>query len=72
MNNLELFAFRVKKLRKARKLSQQGLAEVLGLTQTAISGIESGLRGTTIEKLILLAQFIEVSTDSLLALKDEP
>ena len=66
MNNLELFAFRVKKLRKARKLSQQGLAEVLGLTQTAISGIESGLRGTTIEKLILLAQFFEVSTDYLL------
>ena len=72
MNKLELFAFRVKKLRKARKLSQQGLAEVLGLTQTAISGIESGLRGTTIEKLILLAQFFEVSTDYLLGLKDEP
>lgn len=72
MNNLELFAFRVKKLRKARKLSQQGLAEVLGLTQTAISGIESGLRGTTIEKLILLARFFEVSTDYLLGLKDEP
>ena len=72
MNNLELFAFRVKKLRKARKLSQQGLAEVLGLTQTAISGIESGLRGTTIEKLILLAEFFEVSTDYLLGLKDEP
>ena len=72
MNNLELFAFRVKKLRKARKLSQQGLAEVLGLTQTAISGIESGLRGTIIEKLILLAQFFEVSTDYLLGLKDEP
>ena len=72
MNNLELFAFRVKKLRKARKLSQQGLAEVLGLTQTAISGIESGLRGTTIEKLILLAQLFEVSTDYLLGLKDEP
>ena len=72
MNNLELFAFRVKKLRKARKLSQQGLAEVLGLTKTAISGIESGLRTTTIEKLILLAQFFEVSTDYLLGLKDEP
>ena len=72
MNNLELFVFRVKKLRKARKLSQQGLAEVLGLTQTAIRGIESGLRGTTIEKLILLAQFFEVSTDYLLGLKDEP
>ena len=72
MNNLELFAFRVKKLRKARKLSQKELAEALGLTQTAISGIESGLRTTTIEKLILLAKFFEVSTDYLLGLKDEP
>ena len=72
MNNLELFAFRVKKLRKNRKLSQQELAEVLGLTQTTISGIESGLRTTTIEKLILLAKYFEVSTDYLLGLKDEP
>jgi transcriptional regulator with XRE-family HTH domain len=72
MNNLELFAFRVKKLRKAQKLSQQELAEVLGLTQTTISGIESGLRTTTIEKLILLAKFFDVSTDYLLGLKDEP
>lgn len=72
MNNLELFAFRVKKLRKERKLSQQELAEALGLTQTTISGIESGLRTTTIEKLILLAKFFGVSTDYLLGLKDEP
>lgn len=72
MNNLELFAFRVKKLRKERKLSQQELATALGLTQTTISGIESGLRTTTIEKLILLAKFFNVSTDYLLGLKDEP
>ena len=72
MNNLELFAFRVKKLRKQRKLSQQELAEAIGLTQTAISSIESGIRTTTIEKLILLAKFFDVSTDYLLGLKDEP
>ena len=72
MNNLELFAFRVKKLRKQKKLSQQELAEALGLTQTTISGIESGIRTTTIEKLILLAKFFEVSTDYLLGVKDEP
>lgn len=72
MNNLELFAFRVKKLRKEQKLSQQELAEALGLTQTTISGIEGGLRTTTIEKLILLAKFFDVSTDYLLGLKDEP
>ena len=72
MNNLELFAFRIKKLRKQRKLSQQELAEALGLTQTTISGIESGLRTTTIEKLILLAKFFDVSAEDLLGLKDEP
>ncbi len=72
MNNLELFAFRVKKLRKQKNLNQKELGEALGLTQTTISGIESGARTTTIEKLILLAKFFDVSTDYLLGLKDEP
>lgn len=72
MQNLELFAYRVKKLRKQKKLNQKELGEALGLTQNTISAIESGLRTTTIEKLILLAQFFEVSTDYLLGLKDEP
>lgn len=72
MNNLELFAFRVKKLRKQRKLSQAELGKALGVAQTAISAIESGQRTTTIEKLILLAKYFDVSADYLLGLKDEP
>ena len=72
MKDLELFATRVKELRKQRRLSQTELGEVLGLTHKSISTIESGVRGTTIEKLILLAKFFEVSTDYLLGLKDEP
>ena len=72
MKDLELFATRVKELRKQKRLSQTGLGEVLGLTHKSISTIESGVRGTTIEKLILLAKFFEVSTDYLLGLKDEP
>ena len=68
MQNLELFSFRVKMLRRQRKLNQQQL----GLTQTAVSNIENGGRGTTIEKLILLAKFFDVSTDYLLGLKDKP
>ena len=72
MENLEIFAKRVKELRKQRRLSQVELGEVLGLTHKSISTIESGLRGTTIEKLILLAKFFDVSTDYLLGLKDEP
>ena len=72
MKNLEIFAIRVKELRKQKRLSQTGLGEVLGLTHKSISTIESGVRGTTIEKLILLAKFFNVSTDYLLGLKDEP
>ena len=72
MENLEIFAKRVKELRKQRRLSQTELGEVLGLTHKSISTIESGLRSTTIEKLILLAKFFDVSTDYLLGLKDEP
>ena len=72
MKNLEIFENRVKELRKQKRLSQTELGEVLGLTHKSISTIESGVRGTTIEKLILLAKFFDVSTDYLLGLKDEP
>jgi len=72
MQNLELFASRIKKLRKQKNLSQKELGEALGLTQKAISTIENGNRTTTIEKLILLAKFFDVSADYLLGLKDEP
>ena len=72
MKDLQLFATRVKELRKQKRLSQTELGDVLGLTHKSISTIESGVRGTTIEKLILLAKFFEVSTDYLLGLKDEP
>ena len=72
MQNLDIFAFRVKKLSTQRQLSQKEVGEAIGLTAKSICTIESGFRVTTIEKLILLAQFFEVSTDYLLGLKDEP
>lgn len=53
-------------------MNQTELGEALGLSQNTISAIESGLRTTTIEKLILLAKFFNVSADYLLGLKDEP
>ncbi len=63
---------RARELRKAAGLSQKELGEVLGLSQNAISTIESGSRGTTIEKLVLLAEFFHVSTDYLLGITDDP
>ena len=68
----KIFAQRVYELRKKRNMNQKELGEVVGLTAKSISTIESGLRSTTIEKLILLAKFFGVSTDYLLGLRDEP
>lgn len=67
-----LFAERVYQLRVQRRMTQKELGEAIGLTHKSISTIESGLRKTTIDRLILLAKFFDVSTDYLLGLKDEP
>ena len=72
MEHKQLFSQRVFELRKKHGLSQKELGEAVGLSHKAISTIESGARSTTIEKLILLANFFHVSTDYLLGLKDQP
>ncbi|SFP20091.1 DNA-binding transcriptional regulator, XRE-family HTH domain [Oscillibacter sp. PC13] len=63
---------RVRQLRKEEHLSQQQLGEILGLTHKSISMIESGSRSTTIDKLVILAEYFHVSTDYLLGITDDP
>ncbi|WP_295582864.1 helix-turn-helix domain-containing protein [uncultured Oscillibacter sp.] len=63
---------RVYYLRKRAGLSQQQLGEILGLTHKSISMLESGGRSTTIEKLVILAEYFQVSTDYLLGITDDP
>ncbi len=72
MENKKDFATRVYELRVLRRMTQKELGEAIGLTGKSICTIESGERKTTIDKLILLAKFFDVSTDYLLGLKDEP
>ena len=72
MNVNEIFAERVYELRVKRGLTQRELGTAIGLTHKSISTIESALRTTSFEKLVLLAKFLDVSTDYLLGLKDEP
>ena len=66
------FATRVYELRALSKMTQKELGEAIGLTRKSICMIEAGTQKTTIDKLILLAKFFDVSTDYLLGLKDEP
>ena len=63
---------RVYQLRKEKRLSQKQLGAILGISNHAISMIESGERGTSIERLVLLAEYFHVSTDYLLGITDDP
>lgn len=57
---------RLKKLREAKGLNQQGLAMALGLSQSTISFYETGERKPDLEALIQLADFFGVSIDYLI------
>ncbi len=72
MEKASVFGERVYLLRKKAGLNQKQLGEVLGLSNKAICTLESGQRGTTIEKLVLLAEYFHVSTDYLLGITDDP
>lgn len=57
---------RVKELRVEKKMSQQELGNVIGVTKVSICGYENGSRLPNLEKLIKLAEILETTTDYLL------
>ena len=72
MDKENIFGERVYLLRKQSGLSQKQLGVVLGLSNKAICTMEGGSRGTTIERLVMLAEYFHVSTDYLLGITDDP
>ena len=72
MDKENIFGERVYLLRKQAGLSQKQLGVVLGLSNKAICTMEGGSRGTTIERLVMLAEYFHVSTDYMLGITDDP
>lgn len=60
------FAAALKRLRMEAELSQTGLAELTGLSQTYISSLETGISNPTIETLHAIANVLEVDLGPLL------
>lgn len=58
---------RVREYRKAKKLSQEDLAELLGIKQSAYSKKENGKLGFNVEELLLLEEILEASISELFA-----
>lgn len=54
---------RVKKIRKSLNLSQEAFGEVLGVTKTAICGIEAGRRGLTEQMAKAICREFNVNYD---------
>ena len=63
---------RIKKLREEIGMSQQGLADILGILRPTISQMENGERKVTAEELIKLSQILNTSVQYLMGLEDQP
>lgn len=72
MFSKEKFAIRLRELRKAKKETQDDLAELLGVTRNQVSEMELGKKTTSLERLCILCDHFQVSADYLLGQSDEP
>ena len=68
----KVFGGRVRLLRANKNYSLQDVAIALKTDKGTISNMESGKKGISVEKLMLLADYFDVSTDYLLGRTDEP
>ena len=57
---------RVRRLRQEHKLTQEELAEQIGVSHSFVGHIERGSRKASLETLVMLANVMEISTDDLL------
>lgn len=63
---------RLKQLRTSNNKTQKEIADFLGIHSVSVQRFEYGDRRPSIEKLVLLADFFNVSVDYLLGRTDNP
>lgn len=71
VRNMYINLTRLKDIRKDRDLSQKDIAKVLNTSQVQYSRYEMRIRLLPIDKLVILANYYNVSTDYLLGLTNE-
>ncbi|MEH0979273.1 helix-turn-helix transcriptional regulator [Bacillus mobilis] len=69
---LPILSVRVKELRKKLKLSQKVLGEKVGVTESFISKVESGIKQPSREVTSNLAEVLNCTNDYLLGKSDSP
>lgn len=66
MNNKNI-GKRIREYREKANITQEQLAEAVGMTPTSVSNIERGINYPTLENFIKIANVINVSADLLLS-----
>lgn len=66
MNNMKAVGTRIRKAREARNLTQEQLAEIVGLSPSHMSVIERGVKGPRLETFIEIVNALDTTSDSLL------
>ena len=66
MPDYYLIGQNIRKFRKAKRMSQESLAERIGISTTHMSHIETGNTKLSLPVLIELSQILDVSTDSII------
>lgn len=67
---MDSFGIKLKRLRSEKELTQKELSSLLGLTRATISSYERCALYPSIEALISICQFFNVSADYMLGLSD--
>ena len=60
------FGYNLRKIRKAKNLSQENLADLCGLHRTYVGSIERGERNVSLKNIVSLARALDVSPANLL------
>ncbi len=68
---MNIFGERLRSLRKSRSLTAEEVSRVIGVQRRAYVNYESKARQPTIEQLITLADFFNVSLDYLVGRSDD-
>ncbi len=67
---MNTFSYRLKELRLEKKLTQKDLAQILNTNNSSVCDWECGRSEPSIEMIIAICQYFEISADYFLGLED--
>ena len=71
MFSKEIFAQRIREVRKLHNETQQELGDCIGMRANNVSEMECGKKATTSEKIAKICKHYHISADYLLGLSDD-